>query len=88
MSEDHHDLIHGEITGEIRGACFELHTRLGDGFLENVYANGMAVLLKHRRLAIRREAAAETTVGLLCNFGVSAEFKRLISTNGHIGLTS
>lgn len=134
-SNDPSSLIHHEVTREVLGVFFDLHTRLGDGVLENVYANGMALLLRRLGLRVHRERAfdivlegesigryrpdlvvefkgivevkagqfidpahlAQTrnymrasgiSVGLVCNFGVSAEFKRLIRTNGRIGLTS
>jgi GxxExxY protein len=128
-------LLHREITHEILGAFFELHSLLGNGFLEKVYANGMAVLLQRRGLAVRREQSFDIVfhgvligryradliveskvivevktgrlidpahlaqvrnymrasgihVGLLCSFGPSAQFKRLICTAGQIQITA
>ena len=124
-------LIHEEITREIIGVMFELHNRIGDGFLERVYANGMDLLLRRRGLSVEREQnynilldgdligsyradlvveskvivevktgrfidpahlaqlrnymrASGIVVGLLCNFGVAAEFRRLVDTRGLI----
>jgi GxxExxY protein len=128
-------LLHHEITHEILGAFFELHSLLGSGFLEKVYSNGLVVLLQRRGLSVQREQsfnimlhdvligryradliveskvivevktgtqidppnvaqlrnymrASGIQVGLLCNFGPSAVFKRLIDTDGRIRITA
>lgn len=44
------DLLHGEITKEILGAAFEVHTALGPGFLESVYEEALAHELSLRGL--------------------------------------
>ena len=129
------ELLHHEITHEILAAFFELHSLLGDGFLEKVYANGLVVLLERRGLAVAREQSFEIAlhgvligryradliveskvivevktgrvidpvhlaqvrnymrasgleVGLLCSFGPTAQFKRLVCTNGRTTVTA
>jgi len=128
-------LLHRDITHEILGAFYELHSLLGDGFLEKVYVNGMAVLLRRRGLSVTREQSFDIVlhdilighyradliveskvivevktgrlidpvhlaqvgnymrasgihVGLLCNFGPTAEFKRLVRTDGRFKITA
>ena len=120
-------LLHGDITKEIIGAFYTVHSQLGFGFFEKVYANGLSVLLRHAGIRVDREVGYEIgfhgeviglyradlvveskvvvevkagraidsshsaqvlnylkasglQVGLLLNFGPSAEFKRIIST--------
>ena len=44
------ELIHGEITGQIIGAAFEVYNLLGYGFLEKVYENALIRELQLRGL--------------------------------------
>lgn len=121
------DLLHREITGVILGAFYAVHSELGYGFLEAVYANALTVLLGTAGLQVGREVpfeivfhghivgcyradlvveskvvvevkagraidpfhtaqllnylrASRLEVGLLLNFGPSAQFKRVISS--------
>lgn len=118
---------HARITRSIIGALFEVHGELGEGFLERVYANAMAVVLRgaghrvdrevpfeihfrgetigryiadlvvdssvvvevkaasgidraHRAQLINYLRASGLHVGLLLNFGGSAQFKRVVAT--------
>jgi GxxExxY protein len=48
-------LLHGDVTHAILGAFYRAHTELGAGFLEGVYANGVAVLLRIGGLRVDRE---------------------------------
>jgi GxxExxY protein len=48
-------LDHSEITGQIIGAAFEVHSVLGYGFLESVYKKAMVVELSLRGLSGLRE---------------------------------
>jgi GxxExxY protein len=50
------ELLHKDITEQIIGAAFEVHSVLGYGFLENVYQNAMAVELRLRRLTVELES--------------------------------
>lgn len=45
----------GELTGEVLGAFFEVHTVLGYGFLQSAYAGALAVELAERGLGFKRE---------------------------------
>jgi len=47
---------HSELTRSIIGGLFDVHSELGAGFLERVYANGLAVVLRARGLRVEREA--------------------------------
>lgn len=47
--------LHGEITEQIIGAAFEVHSVLGYGFLESVYQKSMQVELIRRGLSCKLE---------------------------------
>jgi GxxExxY protein len=49
-------LLHGELTGEIIGAFFEVYKILKPGYLESTYAGAMALELTDRGIAFEREA--------------------------------
>ena len=121
-------LLHRNITGAVIGAMYVVHKELGSGFLENVYANALTVLLRGAGLLVEREVvfeivfhgervgwyradmivekkvlvevksargiharhraqvrnylrASRLEVGLVLNFGRSAEARRVISTS-------
>jgi GxxExxY protein len=121
------NLLYHEVTRKILGAFFQVHSDLGEGFLESVYVNALCVLLRRLGLTVEREVPFEIVyygvpiglyradvvverkvilevrtgrvidpvylarlrnylrvskleVGLLLNFGPSAEFKRMIAT--------
>ena len=130
------DLLYHDLTRTIISAFFQAHRELGSGFLEVVYKNGLAVLLRRAGLRVEREVPFEiifhgeslgsyradivverkvvvegktgrlidpvhiaqvrnylriskVKVGLLLNFGPSAEFKRLVATaDGDISVTA
>jgi GxxExxY protein len=50
-----HVLLHGTITEAILGAFYHVHTELGAGFLEAVYTNALAVLLREAGMRVDRE---------------------------------
>ena len=52
-------LVHQQITGAIIGAFYSVHSQLGFGFLEAVYVNALAVLLKRAGLGVEREVPFE-----------------------------
>ena len=54
-------LEHGEITEQIVGAAFEVHSVLGDGFLEKVYQRAMQVELIARGLKAETESKIKVT---------------------------
>ena len=49
------DLIHKRLSGAILGAFYAVHSELGFGFLEAVYANALAVLLRGAGFRVQRE---------------------------------
>ncbi len=49
-------MLHEEITGAIIGAFYDVHNVLGSGFLEKVYENAMAHLLRSRGLFVVQQA--------------------------------
>jgi GxxExxY protein len=53
--DDHQELIHADITHAVIGAFFAVHTTLGYGFVENVYARALEVELRSRRVEVQRE---------------------------------
>jgi hypothetical protein len=52
---DESEFIHIETTRVIIGAFYALHNELGFGFLEAVYSNGLAVLLRNAGRTVDRE---------------------------------
>jgi GxxExxY protein len=48
-------LVHGEVTGRILGAAFEVHRVLGPGLLENAYRVCLARELAGQGLRLRQE---------------------------------
>ncbi|MEO6877679.1 MAG: GxxExxY protein [Gemmatimonadaceae bacterium] len=48
-------LLHHDVTRSIIGACYSVHSQLGSGFLEAVYANALAVVLRGAGLRVQRE---------------------------------
>ena len=48
----HVRLLHGELSHEILGAFFSVHTTLGHGFLEAAYQHALVAELRTRRLAV------------------------------------
>ena len=124
-----HSLPHGKLTEAVIGAMFRVHTRLGAGLLESVYANALAVALRRHGIPVERNVpfqvfyagvvvgryvadlvvdqkgvvetkvaktidaahraqvrnylrASGLDVGLVLNFGTSAQFKRVVCTPG------
>jgi len=74
-----------DATYEIIGACLEVSNKPGDGFLESVYQNALAIALEEKGFAVETEVplavsfrgrtvaefinATGLEVGLLVNFG-------------------
>ena len=49
------DLRYHDISGPILGAFYAVHSELGSGFLEAVYANALTVLLRQAGLRVDRQ---------------------------------
>jgi GxxExxY protein len=49
------ELKHGDITGKILGAAFEVHKFLGNGFQEVIYQRALAYEMRQAGLAFERE---------------------------------
>ena len=54
-------LLHGDVTEQIIGAAFEVHSILGYGFLESVYQKAMQVELFRRGLTCKLEEPITVT---------------------------
>jgi GxxExxY protein len=52
-------LLHRDLTDATLRAFFDVHSELGYGFLEAVYANAMAVLLRQAGFRVEREVPYE-----------------------------
>lgn len=52
-------LLHSDLSRAIIGAFYSVYSELGFGFLEVVYANALAILLKRAGLAIERQVPFE-----------------------------
>ena len=49
-------MLHEDITGTIIRAFYDTYNTLGYGFLEKVYENSLAHLLRHRGLIVQQQA--------------------------------
>ena len=58
MSETRVELLHKELTGSIISAFYEAYNELRYGFLEAIYAEAMARLLRKRGHTVEREVMA------------------------------
>jgi GxxExxY protein len=52
-------LLYRETSGAILGAFYAVHSELGSGFLEAVYANALTVLLQEAGLTVDRQVSFE-----------------------------
>ena len=52
-------LLHGDTSGAILGAFYAVHSELGTGFLEAVYANAVTVVLRQAGLRVKRQVPFE-----------------------------
>jgi len=50
-------MIEEELTGKIIACAYEVHKKLGSGFLEKVYENAMVIELKKQSLNIEQQAS-------------------------------
>ena len=53
------ELILADLTYKIIGACIEVHSQLGCGFLEPVYQEALALELKERNIPFEKEKLLE-----------------------------
>lgn len=67
----HVRLLHGELSHEILGAFFSVHTTLGHGFLEAAYQYALVAELRTRRLAV----ATEVPVRIRYKGGIVGEYR-------------
>jgi GxxExxY protein len=49
-------LLHEDLTNEILGSFYEVYNKLGFGFLERVYENSLALLLRERGIDVQQQA--------------------------------
>ncbi|MGC9453436.1 MAG: GxxExxY protein [Phycisphaerae bacterium] len=49
------DFAHGDLTGRVLQAAFEVSNQLGCGFLENVYENALSAELSSRGMEVSRQ---------------------------------
>lgn len=54
-------MLHGEITGAILGACFEVARELGVGFLESVYAKALLIALDQKGFHVAAQVPMAVT---------------------------
>lgn len=90
MSEQ--DLMHSELTRAVIGAAMEVHSNLGQGFLESVYEAALAIELNLLKVPYERQKAivvmykGEKAKEFLCDFLVDGkvliELKALKSITG------
>jgi GxxExxY protein len=48
-------LLYGDLSVRIRQAAFDVHSYLGNGFLEKVYENAFAYKLRHYNIACQQQ---------------------------------
>ncbi len=53
------ELILDDLTYKIIGACIEVHSQLGCGFLEPVYQEALAIEFKERKIPFEKEKLLE-----------------------------
>jgi GxxExxY protein len=51
-----HKLLHSDLTEQIIGAAFEVHSELGQGFLEKVYETALTLELARRSVPFTQQA--------------------------------
>jgi GxxExxY protein len=52
--------MHGEeLTGKIIGCAYQVHNKLGAGFLEKVYENALAIELRKQGLNVEQQATIQ-----------------------------
>jgi GxxExxY protein len=59
VKRDETKLLHHELTHSVIGGMYNVHTELGVGFAEPVYANALAVTLTNAGLRVEREMPFE-----------------------------
>lgn len=59
MKKDETNLLHHELTHSVIGGMYNVHTELGAGFAEPVYANALAVSLQNAGIRVEREVSFE-----------------------------
>lgn len=70
------NLVFHEETYKIIGACMEVHSTLGHGFLEAVYGDALMIEFEDRRIEFEREVSFEITYkGLILDHGYCADFE-------------
>ena len=82
-------LKHSDLTEKIIGIFYDVYNELGHGFLESTYAEALVVALGESGLSAAREVPVpvwfrgrtEVGVGLLLNFGMRPQFRRLLFDN-------
>jgi GxxExxY protein len=52
-------LKHSDVTSQIVNAFYHVYNQLGQGFLEKVYENSLAIELRKRNLDVQQQAAIE-----------------------------
>lgn len=59
VTRDETKLLHHDVTRSIIGGLYAVHTDLGVGFAESVYANALSVYLQNAGLRVEREVPFE-----------------------------
>lgn len=59
MKSHQNQFPHGDLTDAILGAFYSVHSRLGYGFLEGLYANAISILIRNAGMRVDREQAYE-----------------------------
>ena len=59
MTRDEKRLLHHKLTHTVIGGMYNVHTELGGGFTELVYANALAVALQNAGVQVDREVPFE-----------------------------
>jgi len=85
MRLDSRKLLHEDLTGKVIGAFVEVYNELGQGFLEAVYRNSLAVALRQAGLdavtelavavRFRGQTVGDYRVDILVNHSVIIELK-------------
>jgi len=57
MNTDKKTFLYKELSYRVIGLGYEVYNELGGGFLEKVYENAMAVLLRREQIPYKQQAA-------------------------------
>jgi GxxExxY protein len=75
ITTDEKHFPHKEMTYKILGCCMEVHSELGNGFLEAVYQEALAIVFEEKGIPFEKEKAIDILFkGKILNKKYNADF--------------